>query len=204
MWSLQVGQGQWLERLSHSHLPFLFGFFQPNQIQDQIIKLLISDELCLSWAMKLPSLSWPVRWESSLLIFFGLICNYAMRLNISIAILQVVKNLDSRWSARWLESNCFQMSNSTSTPMWPLQNYSPISWGSEDRALILGAFFYGYVVFQVHFASRSSNLKNSGAWGADGRDVRNEEGAWIQVCLSMKIFRMFFCASILRFWNAVL
>ena len=50
--------------------------------------------------MKLPSLSWPVRWESSLLIFFGLICNYAMRLNISIAILQVVKNLDSRWSTR--------------------------------------------------------------------------------------------------------
>ena len=71
--------------------------------------------------------------------------------------------------------------------MWPLQNYSPISWGSEDRALILGAFFYGYVVFQVHFASRSSNFKNSGAWGADGRDVRNEEGAWIQVCLSMTI-----------------
>ena len=33
--------------------------------------------------------------------------------------------------------------------MWPLQSYSPISWGPEDRALILGAFFYGYVVFQV-------------------------------------------------------
>ena len=41
------------------------------------------------------------------------------------------------------------MSESTSTPMWPSQHYSPISWGPEDRALILGAFFYGYVVFQV-------------------------------------------------------
>ena len=41
--------------------------------------------------MKLPSLSWPVRWESSALIFVGLICNYAMRLNISIAIIKVVK-----------------------------------------------------------------------------------------------------------------
>ena len=39
--------------------------------------------------MKLESLSWPVRWESSLLIFVGLICNYAMRLNISIAIIKV-------------------------------------------------------------------------------------------------------------------
>ena len=41
--------------------------------------------------MKLPSLSWPIRWESSALIFVGLICNYAMRLNISIAIIKVVK-----------------------------------------------------------------------------------------------------------------
>ena len=40
-----------------------------------------------------------------------------------------------------------------STPMWPLQDYSPISWESEDRALVLSAFFYGYVVFQVPFAS---------------------------------------------------
>jgi len=79
--------------------------------------------------MKLPSLSWPIRWESSALIFVGLICNYAMRLNISIAIIK--------------------MSESTSTPMWPLENYSPISWDAEDRALVLGAFFYGYVVFQV-------------------------------------------------------
>ena len=57
-------------------------------------------------------------------------------------------------SSRWLRchlnpSDCFKMSESTSTPMWPLQSYSPISWGPEDRALILGAFFYGYVVFQV-------------------------------------------------------
>ena len=48
-------------------------------------------QMNLSWVMKLPSLSWPVRWESSLLIFVGLICNYAMRLNISIAIIKVVE-----------------------------------------------------------------------------------------------------------------
>ena len=36
MWSLQVGQGQWVERLSHSHRALFFRFIQPNQ--DQIIK----------------------------------------------------------------------------------------------------------------------------------------------------------------------
>ena len=60
------------------------------------------------------------------------------------------------------------MSESTTTPMWPLENYSPISWDAEDRALVLGAFFYGYVVFQVPDIWRSSDFKNSGAWGANG------------------------------------
>ena len=36
------------------------------------------------------SWSWPVRWETAILIYTGLICNYAMRMNISIAILKVI------------------------------------------------------------------------------------------------------------------
>ena len=93
--------------------------------------------------MKLESLSWPVRWESSLLIFVGLICNYAMRLNISIAIIKVDTESEKVWK------NCLQMSESKTTPLWPLHNYSPISWNTEDRALVLSAFFYGYIAFQV-------------------------------------------------------
>ena len=45
--------------------------------------------------------------------------------------------------------NCLQMSESKTTPLWPLHNYSPISWNTEDRALVLSAFFYGYIAFQV-------------------------------------------------------
>ena len=41
------------------------------------------------------------------------------------------------------------MSESKTTPLWPLHNYSPISWNTEDRALVLSAFFYGYIAFQV-------------------------------------------------------
>ena len=64
-------------------------FWFMNKIKTRRCQRWISDDLSFSWAMNLPSLSWPVRWESSLLIFVGLICNYAMRLNISIAILKV-------------------------------------------------------------------------------------------------------------------
>ena len=42
------------------------------------------------WSMKASTWSWPVRWETAILIYTGLICNYAMRMNISIAILKVV------------------------------------------------------------------------------------------------------------------
>ena len=59
-------------------------------------------------------------------------------------------------SSRWTQSlgknhlkKCLQMSESKTTPLWPLHNYSPISWNTEDRALVLSAFFYGYIAFQV-------------------------------------------------------
>ena len=59
-------------------------------------------------------------------------------------------------SSRWTQSlgkitwkKYLQMSESKTTPLWPLHNYSPISWNTEDRALVLSAFFYGYIAFQV-------------------------------------------------------
>ena len=41
------------------------------------------------------------------------------------------------------------MSNSTTAPLWPLENASPIIWSAADRSFILSAFFYGYVILQV-------------------------------------------------------
>ena len=79
-------------------------FWFMNKIKTRQCQRWISDDLSFSWAMNLPSLSWPVRWESSLLIFVGLICNYAMRLNISIAILKVdVRMTWINQLFRWLQ-----------------------------------------------------------------------------------------------------
>ena len=48
------------------------------------------DNVVFFQKMKASRWSWPVRWETAILIYTGLICNYAMRMNISIAILKVV------------------------------------------------------------------------------------------------------------------
>ena len=65
----------------------------------------------------------PIRWEVAILIFFGLVANYSLRLNLSIAIVE--------------------MSNSTSA------DGTVITWSSEEKNYVLSAFFYGYVVMQV-------------------------------------------------------
>ena len=48
------------------------------------------DNVVFFQKMKASRWSWPVRWETAILIYTGLICNYAMRMNISIAILKVL------------------------------------------------------------------------------------------------------------------
>ena len=63
----------------------------------------------------------PIRWEVAILIFFGLVANYSLRLNLSIAIVE--------------------MSNSTSA------DGTDITWSSEEKNYVLSAFFYGYVYF---------------------------------------------------------
>ena len=96
------------------------------------------------------------------------------------------------------------MSNSTTAPLWPLENASPIIWNAADRSFILSAFFYGYVILQVcshsiRFIRCPSNVHmksqihgsacfenqsyslDTGSRREDGGDVRNKEGAWIQV-----------------------
>ena len=65
----------------------------------------------------------PKRWETAILIFFGLVANYSLRINLSIAIIA--------------------MSNSTSI------DGTVINWTSEEKNYVLSAFFYGYVIMQV-------------------------------------------------------
>ena len=78
------------------------------------------------------------------------------------------------------------MSNSTTAPLWPMQNSPPIIWSSEDRSFILSAFFYGYVILQVWQA---------GIWFNSGATMyRFQVGGWqrcteLRRCLDTGIFK---------------
>ena len=98
----------------------------------------------------------PIRWEVAILIFFGLVANYSLRLNLSIAIVE--------------------MSNSTSS------DGTVITWSSEEKNYVLSAFFYGYVVMQVEIISTHENHCELflDSWWSPGGDIRNKEGFWDQ------------------------
>ena len=66
----------------------------------------------------------PKRWEVATLILFGLVANYSLRLNLSIAIVE--------------------MTNKTNA-----NDSTVIAWTSEEKNYVLSAFFYGYVIMQV-------------------------------------------------------
>ena len=100
----------------------------------------------------------PIRWEVAILIFLGLVANYSLRLNLSIAIVE--------------------MSNSTSS------DGSVITWSSEEKNYVLSAFFYGYVVMQVEIISTPEPENHYefllDSWWSPGGDIRNKEGFWDQ------------------------
>ena len=78
----------------------------------------------------------PIRWEVAILIFTGLVANYSLRLNLSIAIVEIT--------------------NSTSA------DGTVITWTSEEKNYVNSAFFYGYVVMQVHINSMLSSEVKAG------------------------------------------
>ena len=166
MWSLQFGQSRprlWMT-LSLSWISWTKT--KPDDDNSGF-------QMSIVWVMKLPSLSWPIRWESSALIFVGLICNYAMRLNISIAIIKVVKmNLYKVFLDEWEHHH-------SDVAVGKLFSNILGRWGSGFSP---GCFLLRLCRLPGSpVLLRSSDFKNSGAWGANGWDVWNEESAWVQV-----------------------
>ncbi|KAH9496064.1 hypothetical protein Btru_012626 [Bulinus truncatus] len=105
------------------------------------------------------------RFWLAVLCFFGFVSLYAQRVNLSIAIVSMVSHahpegnnsLDLNSSLSWNSS--FSFLNTTIAPLSPDQLKCPVleksdikgefHWSKELEGLILGAFFWGYLVFQV-------------------------------------------------------
>ena len=72
-----------------------------------------------------------------ILVFLGLICNYMLRVNINIAIVEmVIDNYD-------LHNRTFNLRNSTEI------NNDKLDWSTADQEWVKAAFFYGYCAMQA-------------------------------------------------------
>lgn len=76
------------------------------------------------------------------LAFLGFVNVYALRVNLSVAILSMVNSTASNGSGIDTECPAGPSSNKTSPGV-------KFDWDSNQQGLVLGAFFYGYIVTQI-------------------------------------------------------
>ena len=77
--------------------------------------------------------------------FLGFANVYAMRVNLSVAIVAMVNNTAvTNTSVVNISDACPVVGNITDTP-----TDGPFDWGAREQGWLLGAFFYGYVLTQV-------------------------------------------------------
>ena len=85
----------------------------------------------------------------ALLIFWGFAIVYALRVNLSVAIVSMVKQPAKNATDR---GECFKNSSLAATESAlapPLLEDDTYDWTSEQQGLVLGSFFYGYITTQL-------------------------------------------------------
>ncbi|XP_075165435.1 sialin [Haematobia irritans] len=88
----------------------------------------------------LPCLKIPKRFNIGVMLFMACLMSYMMRVNLSINIIAMVENTDA---------------NSTEI----LPDYGPrYEWSQSDQALLLGAFFYGYMITSLPAGMLAENF----------------------------------------------
>jgi MFS family permease len=88
------------------------------------------------------------------MVFWGQIQNYMMRVNISIAIVEMVKPYSDSNSSSVTDSHCnITLSNgdfnSATYNETFVKNNTKFDWSPTMQGFVLGAFYYGYVLTQI-------------------------------------------------------
>ena len=104
--------------------------------------------------------------------FLGFSISYAMRVNLSVAIVYMVNNTA-------INGNEYRSSEVEADK----DKDGPFVWDEAQQGVILGMFFYGYVVTQVSIANvlpihLHTNKKLSGSWRQNGRDCGRKMAFW--------------------------
>ncbi|CAG2163528.1 unnamed protein product [Oppiella nova] len=101
----------------------------------------------------------PARFVFVLFSFFGFVLAYAYKVVLSVAIVSMVGQQESENSTR-LADMCWTNSSANSRSRVKSGEFS--DWDDDTQALILGAFFYGYIVTQLPAGNLAE--KYGGKW----------------------------------------
>ena len=88
---------------------------------------------------------WGTRHTFSLLAFLGFANIYAMRVNLSVAIVAMVNNTQPENNTNSGNECPADASHHEKLPTNGVQ----FDWNSQEQGLILGSFFYGYIITQI-------------------------------------------------------
>lgn len=90
--------------------------------------------------INIPCLNIPKRFNIAVMLFMACLMSYMMRVNLSINIIAMVESTDA---------------NSTEI----LPDYGPrYNWSQSDQAMLLGAYFYGYMITSLPAGMLAENL----------------------------------------------
>ncbi|GFT28776.1 hypothetical protein NPIL_232411, partial [Nephila pilipes] len=89
----------------------------------------------------------PKRFELTLLGFLGMVNVYAMRVNLSVAMVAMAKQPDPDQDSSSIA--CRELIQNTNSSSKSLEVNGEFDWDPSTQAMILGSFFYGYVLTQI-------------------------------------------------------
>lgn len=84
-----------------------------------------------------------------LLLFFGFSCIYAMRVNLSVAIVAMVKTRPKSKELHSLSDECpapLPPPREDEQSPWESESAGEFDWDEQSQGLVLGSFFYGYLL----------------------------------------------------------
>jgi len=91
----------------------------------------------------------------AILGFLGFAVSYGMRVNLSMAIVAMTATNDSTTSTNLTSSVCptllseSGLHHTSRHDTAPTESAGEFDWNGEDQGIILGSFFWGYIVLQV-------------------------------------------------------
>lgn len=93
-----------------------------------------------------------VRFNLAILMFFGFTVVYVLRVNLSVAMVAMVNNTDSKPAVNHSANQACPVTpgtENTSEPFLQPEGVPQFSWDTETQGWLLGAFFFGYLCTQI-------------------------------------------------------